>query len=83
MLEVALDLPVRTTDKTAIQTYPHSLLEWVMKQFVQSLDHLIKRGIRFDYTRVEEEQRYLRGQLDMVKQMRQPTWSQPYLSDST
>lgn len=72
MLEVALDLPIRTTDKTDIQTFQHPLLEWVMKQFVLSLDHLIKRGLRFDYQRVEEEQRYLRGQLDVVKQMRQP-----------
>jgi 5-methylcytosine-specific restriction enzyme subunit McrC len=71
MLAVALDLPVRTTDKAAIQTFRHPLLEWVMKQFVLSLDHLLKRGLRFDYRRVEEEQRYLRGQLDIVKQMRQ------------
>lgn len=72
MLTVALDLPVRTTDKTDIRTFNHPLLEWVMKQFILSLEHLIKRGIRFDYQRVEEEQRYLRGQLDIVKQMRQP-----------
>lgn len=72
MLEVALDLPIRTTDETDIQTFQYPLLEWVMKQFVLSLDHLIKRGLRFDYQHVEEEQRYLRGQLDIVKQMRQP-----------
>lgn len=72
MLAVVLDLPVRTTDKTDIQTFRHPLLEWVMKQFVLSLDHLIKRGLRFEYRRVEEEQRYLRGQLDINKQMRQP-----------
>jgi 5-methylcytosine-specific restriction enzyme subunit McrC len=72
MLKVALDLPVRTTDKTDIQTFDHPLLEWVMKQFVLSLDHLLKRGLRFDYQRIEEEQRFLRGQLDVVKQMRQP-----------
>lgn len=72
MLAVALDLPVRTTDKTDIQTFRHPLLEWVMKQFVFSLDHLVKRGLRFDYQRVEEEQRFLRGQLDIVKQIRQP-----------
>jgi 5-methylcytosine-specific restriction enzyme subunit McrC len=71
MLETALDLPVRTTDKTDIQTFKHPLLEWVMKQFVLALDHLVKRGLRFDYKRVEEEQRYLRGQLDINKQMRQ------------
>jgi 5-methylcytosine-specific restriction enzyme subunit McrC len=71
MLEVALDLPVRSTDKTDIETFRHPLLEWVMKQFVLSLDHLVKRGLRFNYQRIEEEQRYLRGQLDVVKQMRQ------------
>ncbi|AMP12305.1 McrC family protein [Collimonas pratensis] len=72
MLAEALDLPVRTTEKTDITTFRHPLLEWVMKQFVLSLDHLIKRGLRFDYQRVEEEQHFLRGQLDVVKQMRQP-----------
>jgi 5-methylcytosine-specific restriction enzyme subunit McrC len=72
MLSVALDLPVRSTDKTDIETFRHPLLEWVMRQFVFSLDHLVKRGLRFDYQRIEEEQRYLRGQLDVVKQMRQP-----------
>jgi 5-methylcytosine-specific restriction enzyme subunit McrC len=71
MLTAALDLPVRTTDKTDLETFRHPLLEWVMKQFVLSLDHLIKRGLRFDYKRIEEEQRYLRGQLDINKQMRQ------------
>ena len=72
MLSVALDLPVRPADKADIQTFQHPLLEWVMKQFVLSLDHLVKRGLRFDYQRVEEEQRFLRGQLDVVKQLRQP-----------
>lgn len=69
---MALDLPAHTTDKTDIQTYHHSLLEWVMKEFVLSLDHLLKRGLHFDYRHVEEEQRYLRGRLDMNKQLRQP-----------
>jgi 5-methylcytosine-specific restriction enzyme subunit McrC len=65
MLEVALDLPVRTTDKTDIQAFQHPLLEWVMKQFVLSLDHLVKRGLRFDYQRVEEEQRYFEATRDI------------------
>lgn len=72
MLTVALDLPIRTTDKTDIQVFNYPLMEWVMKQFVLSLDYLVKRGIRFDYKRIEEEQRYLRGQLDINKQIRQP-----------
>ncbi len=71
MLQVALDLPVRSSDKTDIQTFHHPLLEWVMKQFVFALDGLVKRGLRFDYRRIEAEQRYLRGQLDITRQLRQ------------
>jgi 5-methylcytosine-specific restriction enzyme subunit McrC len=72
MLKTALDLPVRTADYADIQKFKHPLLEWVMKEFINALDHLIKRGLRFDYQRVEEEQRYLRGQLNINKQLRQP-----------
>lgn len=72
MLVEALDLPVRTAEVSDIAMFRHSLLEWVMRRFVLALDHLVKRGLRFDYERVEEEERYLRGQLDLVKQMRQP-----------
>ena len=43
-----------------------------MRQFLLALDRLLKRGLRFDYQQVEEEQPYLRGQLDMSRQMRQP-----------
>ena len=72
MLKTALDLPVRTADKADIELFEHPLLEWVMKEFINSLDHLIKRGLRFDYQRIEEEQRFLRGQLNINKQLRQP-----------
>jgi len=71
MLKIALDLPLRTTDKADIETFNYPLLEWLMKEFTLALDHLIKRGIRFYYLRIEEEQRYLRGKLDIVKRMRQ------------
>lgn len=72
MLTTALDLPVRSTDFTSLHVFKHPLLEWVMKQFVISLDLLIKKGLRFDYRRIEEQQSYLRGQLDIIKQLRQP-----------
>jgi len=72
MLEVALNLPSRTTQMASIDSFRHSLLEWVIQAFLNCLDHLIKRGLRFDYQRLEEEQKFLRGQLDVVKQMRQP-----------
>nr|WP_272904127.1 McrC family protein [Pseudomonas petrae] len=72
MIQKSLKLPTREVGATALQRFDTPLTEWVMSSFLQALDHLIKRGLRFDYQRVEEEQRYLRGQLDTARQMRQP-----------
>lgn len=73
MLQTVLDLPTREAGPASLRLFDDvPLSEWVMRQFLHGLDHLIKRGVRFDYRRVEEEQRFLRGQLNVVAQMRQP-----------
>lgn len=72
MIQRSLKLPTREVGATALQRFDEPLTEWVMRSFLEALDHLIKRGLRFDYQRVEEEQRYLRGQLNTARQMRQP-----------
>jgi 5-methylcytosine-specific restriction enzyme subunit McrC len=72
LIESALDMNSRSTTEAGLEIYKTSLSEWVMRQFLLALDHLLKRGMRFDYQRIEEEQRFLRGQLDVVKQMRLP-----------
>jgi 5-methylcytosine-specific restriction enzyme subunit McrC len=72
LLQSALDLPHRDTGVANIELFKSPLSEWVMHQFLRSLDNLVKRGIRFDSTRLEEEQRFLRGQLDLNRQISQP-----------
>lgn len=72
MLARCLDLPTRETSPTDIQTFDAPLTEWVMRQFLRALDALLKRGLRFDYHGVQEEQRFLRGRLDVSRQLRQP-----------
>jgi len=72
MLERCLDLPTRETAPTDIQAFDAPLTEWVMRQFLHELQRLVKRGVRFDYHPVQEEQRFLRGRLDMMRQLRQP-----------
>lgn len=72
MIAAALDLPSREAWETRLQLFDAPLNEWVMGCFLAALDHLIKRGIRSDYLRVESAERYLRGQLDAVRQLRQP-----------
>jgi 5-methylcytosine-specific restriction enzyme subunit McrC len=72
MLETALDLPPRITDAADLRLFEHPLVEWVMRRFLLALDHVVQRGLRSDYLRVEEEQPFLRGQLDVVRHMRAP-----------
>lgn len=72
MIAAALDIVPREAGKSSLQLFDAPLSEWVMGQFLGALDHLVKRGVRSDYQRVEATERFLRGQLDVVRQMRQP-----------
>lgn len=72
LIQRALQLKPRETSVASLELFDKSLSEWVIGQFLAELDLLMKRGVRFDYRRIEEEQRFLRGQLNVVAQMRQP-----------
>ncbi|HHM4358515.1 TPA: McrC family protein [Pseudomonas aeruginosa] len=72
LIQSALQLKAREASVASLELFDKSLSEWVMAQFLAELDLLVKRGVRFDYQRIEEEQRFLRGQLNVVAQMRQP-----------
>lgn len=70
MLEASINLTPREGGEASLDQFDHPLTEWVMRQFLLALKYVVKRGVRSDYLRVEEEQRYLRGQLNMAKQAR-------------
>lgn len=72
MLGVVLNLRKRESGEADIEILQRPLTEWIMRHFLLLLDQLVKRGVRFDYLRVEEEGRYLRGQLNVAKQVLQP-----------
>lgn len=72
LIQSALQLKPREASVASLELFDAPLSEWVMSQFLAELDLLVKRGVRFDYQRIEEEQRFLRGQLNVVAQMRQP-----------
>lgn len=78
LIQRALDLKAREASVAGLELFNAPLSEWVMAQFLSELDLLVKRGVRFDYRRVEEEQRFLRGQLNVVAQMRQRPGRQHY-----
>ena len=72
MVARCLDLSARESGPTDIQAFDAPLNEWVMRKFLVSLDSLVKRGVRFDYHSVQEQQRFLRGRLDLGRQLREP-----------
>lgn len=72
LIASALNLPYRETGAADLKLFQFPLTEWIMRHFLHALEHLLKRGLRFEYQQVEEEQPFLRGQLDIAKQVRQP-----------
>lgn len=72
MMLALLDLPTREVGAASLQLFDAPLSEWVMGRFLQELDTLLSRGLRFEYQRVDEELPFLRGQLDLNRQLRQP-----------
>nr|WP_314367917.1 McrC family protein [uncultured Acinetobacter sp.] len=71
MLRVSLHLPYRDAGEADLSRFKQPIHEWIIDQFLCNFEKLIQRGLRFDYQRVQEEQKYLRGQLQHVKHMRQ------------
>lgn len=67
-----LDLPDREVGQARLMLFDEPLSEWVMRRFLDELDTLLKRGLRFDYHRIEDQLTFLRGQLNLMAQLRQP-----------
>lgn len=76
MICAAMDIKRREVGETNLQTFDAPLSEWVIGQFLGELSHLVKRGVRFEYARVEASERYLRGQLHVAQQLRRPAGRQ-------
>jgi 5-methylcytosine-specific restriction enzyme subunit McrC len=72
MLDRSLDLPNREVGPAVLHSFKAPLGEWLMGRFLGALDRLVKSGLRFRYHRIEEEQLFLRGRLDIARQLRRP-----------
>ncbi|MCW8127887.1 McrC family protein [Microbulbifer halophilus] len=71
MLLTSLQLKSREADAASLQRLRTPLHEWIFTQFLDQLSQLVRHGLRFDYQRVEEESRFIRGRLDQTRQSRQ------------
>jgi 5-methylcytosine-specific restriction enzyme subunit McrC len=71
MLATCLDVAPRVSSDASLRVFDVPITEWVVREFLDALDRLVKRGVRFDYRRVRAEESFLRGRLDVARQMRQ------------
>ena len=72
MLSTALHINYREAGEASLNKFVQPLHEWIIRQFLKCFECLVQRGLRFDYNRVQEEQKFLRGQLQHARHMRQP-----------
>ena len=73
MLCSTLHLPYKEAHAAQLTRMNLPIHEWIYNQFLTQLNKLIASGLRFDYLRVEEESKFIRGQLNVTAQQRQTT----------
>ncbi len=71
MLAVVLNVKPRQGEVADIALLHRPVTEWVARQFLEHMEHLVKRGMKFDYREVEEELAFVRGRINLPAQLRQ------------
>jgi 5-methylcytosine-specific restriction enzyme subunit McrC len=71
MIDAALDLKAREVAPAELMLFDYPISEWVIRQYLDALRELIRKGVRFEYLRTEEESRFVRGQIDVGRQLHQ------------
>ena len=70
MIAASHGIPPQVADVADIQILDQPFTEWMALTFVRLAADVVRRGLRRDYLRVEGRERYLRGQLDLPRQLR-------------
>ena len=70
MLQVVSNVTPQETTETSLHTLPNSWLESLTRVVLKKITFLVRSGIKRDYVRREEHSSFLKGQLQLAKQMR-------------
>lgn len=71
MLKVSLSITPKTAGEASLSHFNVPINEWIINQFLQQLDKLIKKGLRFEYNAIDVQEKYLKGRLNHSQHMRQ------------
>ncbi|RTR34749.1 McrC family protein [Shewanella atlantica] len=78
MLARVEKLKLEEFQQSNLQLLKQPLYELLITHFLKAVSKLVKQGIRSEYQRVERESPYLKGQLQVAKQLRQRPGRQHY-----
>jgi 5-methylcytosine-specific restriction enzyme subunit McrC len=70
MVMEALQLKPRQGTMSEISTFKLPLPEWLASRFLQEVSDLLRRGLRQEYRRVAAREVFMRGSLDVARQIR-------------
>ena len=70
MLRTVGDLPYKSGQTASLQNAKFPLLEIFIRDFLECVDFLVKRGIRSDYVRQEDNLAFLKGKMLMSEQIK-------------
>lgn len=72
MLERVYRIPLIESGKGSVEKINRTLPEMLISQFLKQVNHLVKRGVRSDYLLESGQKRFLRGRLDVGRQVNMP-----------
>lgn len=76
MLNAIEKLPFIEATDANLKLFEKSLPEVLINRFLKTLANLVRQGIRKDYQRIESEEKFLKGRLLVVQQLRQSAGKQ-------
>ncbi len=76
MLQTVHDIKSLQSGSASLETLNHSWLEVLIQRVLNEISGLVRRGIRSGYVRRAEQSRFLKGQLQISRQLRLESWKQ-------
>ncbi len=72
MLAVVYDLKSLEATETNLEKRSGRLIDILISYFLQAVSHIVRRGLRSDYVRIQAERHFIKGRLRVSQQLRQP-----------
>ena len=72
MLAVVYDLKSLEATEANLEKRSGRLIDILISYFLQAASHIVHRGLRSDYVRIQAERHFIKGRLRVSQQLRQP-----------